>query len=568
MDRFHTDRRDGRDPVRSRQPGGILPRATRRIIALISVRRVVASTVGLLLAAAGAATLGAGQVDGAAGVPLYLPVPAGAAVNTGGPHPDNGVTGVRNAVDFGMANGAAMNVYAAAAGHVQLFDDQGFHNCYLRISHAGGWATQYYHLKSVPDSLDGTTVAAGQLLGRTAMPGSETCGTGNFRHVHLSLFKDGRPASMGGSSIGGYTVHATAGNYCGYWTRNSDGALVEDSRTSCQAGPGVVNNQELPGVTLNGSSASTVGMAALTDGSYGVAFRGASNGKLYTWNSKSGSASLRNYEIAAGSTPAVARLTDGSYRVAFKGASNGDLYTWNSETGAASRRNYGIATDSSPAIAGLTDGSYRVAFKGASNGDLYTWNSETGAASRRNYGIATDSSPTIAGLTDGSYRVAFKGASNGDLYTWNSETGAASRRNYGIATDSSPTIAGLTDGSYRVAFKGASNGDLYTWNSETGAASRRNYGIATNSSPAIAGLTDGSYRVAFKGASNGDLYTWNSETGAASRRNYGIATNSSPAIAGLTDGSYRVAFKGASNSDLYTWNSETGAASHRNYGIG
>ncbi|NHB85034.1 M23 family metallopeptidase [Tessaracoccus sp. HDW20] len=114
--------------------------------------------------------------------------------------------------------------------------------CQVVITHSGGWQTRYYHLKSIPGFSVGQKVTAGTKLGMTAMPGSETCGRGTFRHVHFSLMKDGREVPIDGLSLGGYTINSTGGAYCGYWTRDSNGAVVADARRSCYAVPKVTNN--------------------------------------------------------------------------------------------------------------------------------------------------------------------------------------------------------------------------------------------------------------------------------------------------------------------------------------
>jgi hypothetical protein len=104
------------------------------------------------------------------------------------------------------------------------------------------------HLKNVDASINGRVVLAGQRIGDAGQPGAETCGRGtaNFRHVHFSLWKSGVAVSISAYSFSGYTVHASGTAYCGWWTRDVDGAIVADARTRCMAVPQLVNNQKYP----------------------------------------------------------------------------------------------------------------------------------------------------------------------------------------------------------------------------------------------------------------------------------------------------------------------------------
>ncbi|MCC2593676.1 peptidoglycan DD-metalloendopeptidase family protein [Tessaracoccus sp. OS52] len=166
---------------------------------------------------------------------LALPVPWGATVQAGGTHTH--ASGVRSSVDLGASNNVSIAVSAAADGVASVKA-----GCSVTIDHGDGWRTQYYHLKNIPSGLNGAKVVAGQKLGMTGMPGTETCGRGTFRHVHLTLYRDGVEVPISGLSIGGYTVHDYGRSYCGYWTRDSDGAIVADARRACLAVPSVTNN--------------------------------------------------------------------------------------------------------------------------------------------------------------------------------------------------------------------------------------------------------------------------------------------------------------------------------------
>lgn len=185
--------------------------------------------------------------------PMALPVGWGLTVQAGGTHTLS--SGVRSSVDLGAAGGASIAVVAAADGVVVRIGGAGsFTRCHVTIEHEDGWQTKYFHLKAIPTGLvAGQRVTAGTQLGMTAMPGSETCGRGSFRHVHFMLMRSGVEVPINGLSIGGYTVRDYGGAYCGYWTRNSDGAVVADARRTCYAVPKVVNNLINPS-TLAGTS--------------------------------------------------------------------------------------------------------------------------------------------------------------------------------------------------------------------------------------------------------------------------------------------------------------------------
>ncbi|MEO7587687.1 MAG: M23 family metallopeptidase [Arachnia sp.] len=173
--------------------------------------------------------------------PMALPVQWGASVQAGGTH--TFASGTRSSVDLGAANGASIPVVAVADGVVKVGSANGFSRCYVTVTHVDGWQTMYYHLRGVPSGLrDGDRVVAGEKLGMTGMPGSETCGRGTFRHVHLTLQRNGVEQPISGLSLGGYTVRDGSRAYCGYWTRNSDGAVVADARRACLAVPKLVNN--------------------------------------------------------------------------------------------------------------------------------------------------------------------------------------------------------------------------------------------------------------------------------------------------------------------------------------
>ncbi|MBB1510444.1 M23 family metallopeptidase [Tessaracoccus sp. MC1756] len=180
--------------------------------------------------------------------PMLLPVGWGLTVQGGGTH--TFASGVRSSVDLGAAGNASVDVVAAADGVLTTVKA----NCEVIITHQGGWQTKYFHLRAIPAGLAaGQQVAAGTKLGMTGMPGSETCGRGTFRHVHFTLMKAGTEVPIDGLQLGGYAIHGSGGAYCGYWTRNSDGAVVADARRSCYAVP-ALSNTLLPASALHRAS--------------------------------------------------------------------------------------------------------------------------------------------------------------------------------------------------------------------------------------------------------------------------------------------------------------------------
>lgn len=179
--------------------------------------------------------------------PMLLPVGWGLSVQGGGTHTFS--SGVRSSVDLGAAGNKSVDVVAAADGVLTAVKA----NCEVVITHADGWQTKYFHLRAIPSGLAaGQKIAAGTKVGMTGMPGSETCGRGTFRHVHFTLMKNGTEMPISGLQLGGYTINGSGGSYCGYWTRNSDGAIVADARRSCYAVPSI-SNTLLPASALQRS---------------------------------------------------------------------------------------------------------------------------------------------------------------------------------------------------------------------------------------------------------------------------------------------------------------------------
>lgn len=195
------------------------PRALLRV--LVSVLLLASATVVVAREASGVT----------ATIAFQLPFPVGQAWKANGPHVYSSASGVRNSVDLGPTSGDGQ-VVAAAAGRISSVTNCGG-GYEVRIDHADGWQTGYYHLGSVASGVaSGANVARGQAIGVT----SRACATATFSHVQFSVRRNGVDQDLNGFSIGGHTVHSKSYNYGGWWTRNSDGTTVVqdvDTKAAC-----------------------------------------------------------------------------------------------------------------------------------------------------------------------------------------------------------------------------------------------------------------------------------------------------------------------------------------------
>ena len=77
---------------------------------------------------------------------------------------------------------------------------------WVKIRHANGWETGYYHLARIGVH-GGERVKAGQLLGYTSTAAG--CGgSATGPHVHFSVQRYGNYVSVNGLVLGGWTVRA------------------------------------------------------------------------------------------------------------------------------------------------------------------------------------------------------------------------------------------------------------------------------------------------------------------------------------------------------------------------
>ncbi|RJQ79268.1 M23 family metallopeptidase [Pseudonocardiaceae bacterium YIM PH 21723] len=128
----------------------------------------------------------------------------------GGPHGDDGRSKPFNSIDF---NGGDGTVLAPADGTV-------YRSCVkngsalVKLVHANGFSTTYYHMTGLIKSKAGTKIKAGTKLGKigTQLP----CGGfASGPHVHFSLLKGKNKVPVNGMTIGGWTFKEGAQSYQG-----------------------------------------------------------------------------------------------------------------------------------------------------------------------------------------------------------------------------------------------------------------------------------------------------------------------------------------------------------------
>lgn len=141
---------------------------------------------------------------------------------TGGPHPDSGVGSARpwSALDFAWGPGVGL-VRAAESGVVWRSSE-----CpnFIRIDHAGGYRTGYYHLVNERVQ-NGQNVLRGDPIGNEGM-GVGCGGYTTGPHVHFSLrYYDSR-LNIGGTEMSGWVVRDGDRTYSGCMRRLSDGYEV------------------------------------------------------------------------------------------------------------------------------------------------------------------------------------------------------------------------------------------------------------------------------------------------------------------------------------------------------
>jgi hypothetical protein len=150
----------------------------------------------------------------------------------GGPHGNNG-NAVRpwSALDLNPDLQAIEKIRAAREGFV--YRSSACPN-YIRVDHAEGWQTGYYHVKD-EQVVSGEYVERGEFLGYT----SSRTGCGGWAsgpHVHFTLKYNGAYQNIHNHDIGGWTVKEGGAAYAGCMVR------VRDGLTRCKPGGLIYND--------------------------------------------------------------------------------------------------------------------------------------------------------------------------------------------------------------------------------------------------------------------------------------------------------------------------------------
>lgn len=159
-------------------------------------------------------------------------------VLNGGPHAFGGTsdTGPWSSLDFYGGNGQGK---AAREGTMTKMCDRnrdGVYTTWLRINHAGGWATDYYHLSNMRQDANGTWLNRGDSVGNQGR--TIECGGSAARdHIHFSLLYNGAYVALNGREIGGWTIYNGSAQYGGRAERGYAGG-----NTVAQAGNGTMYN--------------------------------------------------------------------------------------------------------------------------------------------------------------------------------------------------------------------------------------------------------------------------------------------------------------------------------------
>ena len=139
---------------------------------------------------------------------------------TGGPHSAVGSPVYGSGLDFAPAPGASHRPVVAMADGVVRFAGYlpwtGYGNV-VAVDHGGGWEIWYAHLDHVA-VWPGQMVLRGRYLGEAGETGHS-----HGVHVHLELFRHGRPVPWSLVTIEGWHVHGV-GEYAGFLQR--DGVQV------------------------------------------------------------------------------------------------------------------------------------------------------------------------------------------------------------------------------------------------------------------------------------------------------------------------------------------------------
>ena len=137
-------------------------------------------------------------------------------------------------------------ITAAAAGTAYV----SCNGCMVKVSHGGGWETRYYHVANTAEGND-TYVSKDTHLGNPSCrpsygPSCSPCGgyASGPHHVHFAIYQNGAYQPIDGTSLEGWTVHAT-GWYDGYLQKGSSyvyegGSVTSQCGGTCPQSGGVI----------------------------------------------------------------------------------------------------------------------------------------------------------------------------------------------------------------------------------------------------------------------------------------------------------------------------------------
>jgi hypothetical protein len=228
---------------------------------------------------------GASSGSGSGSLKLMTPTKGQITAHFGQKGPLWSATG-HGGIDYGVSTGTA--VVAAADGTVSYNDGKALGQV-IRITHAGGYATQYAHLsrKTAPV---GTSVKQGEIIGYSGNTGTQSSGP----HLHFELWQGGgrvNPAPFLGIGFSSSALQSST------WGDTSTGlfspgsapapSLVTSTASGVSGGAqaSAVKVSPLSGSASSSSSTSTKGMGGtITGRSMGSRYlsnvRGASEGIL------------------------------------------------------------------------------------------------------------------------------------------------------------------------------------------------------------------------------------------------------------------------------------------------
>lgn len=148
--------------------------------------------------------------------PFTLPFPTEQVWEySGGPHvsPTSSAT-PWNGLDFAKIDG---KVTAAAPGIAYRIS-----SCHVKVVHASGWKTEYFHLEGIPARItsDGIAVKMGDQVGIA----SEACPPNEGDHVHFTVWRHGNRINLENIRLDKWKPLNGAAPYTGCLVRTTDGS--------------------------------------------------------------------------------------------------------------------------------------------------------------------------------------------------------------------------------------------------------------------------------------------------------------------------------------------------------